>query len=292
MPGEKLLDDAIPSHMLEDEDDDIIGEMPLDANDLEQEDSDELDKLREEDDNDVAPLLVNEEDEEEDVVAEQPSKKQKLNNKQAKATANNNNGSNGKKQRKSPKNKPIATPNEKKAEENQNQNNNNNKNKNKKNKNKNKQQQEEGETEEAEKVKKVKESEKETKETEAKPKREKAKKKKKKKIPGTTIEYKDIREGEGAAVKKGDKVGVYYIGQLAANTKVIFDKVLKGSGFDFKVGAKEVIKGWDLGVVGMKGVGSKRKLWIPADYAYGNESNGKIPGMFLFLSCFEFWFLF
>ena len=69
---------------------------------------------------------------------------------------------------------------------------------------------------------------------------------------------------------------VYYIGQLASNQS-IFDKSLSGNGFSFTVGDGEVIKGWDMGLIGMKGVGSKRKLWIPPKLAYGNEEQEKIP---------------
>lgn len=62
-------------------------------------------------------------------------------------------------------------------------------------------------------------------------------------------------------------MAVYYVGRLKKNDKQ-FDKSDKGPGFKFKLGQGRVIKGWDLGVVGMK-VGGKRKLIIPPQLAYG-----------------------
>ena len=48
----------------------------------------------------------------------------------------------------------------------------------------------------------------------------------------------------------------------------VFDSCLKGKPFKFRLGAGEVIKGWDVGVEGMK-VGGKRRLTIPPQMAYG-----------------------
>jgi len=83
-----------------------------------------------------------------------------------------------------------------------------------------------------------------------------------------------LNEGEGITTKNGDNVSVHYTGTLEDGTK--FDSSLdRGVPFDFDLGASQVIKGWDLGVLGMK-VGEKRKLIIPSDLAYGE--NG-IPGV-------------
>jgi len=80
------------------------------------------------------------------------------------------------------------------------------------------------------------------------------------------LKFKDVRVGDGKTVQKGSKVRVYYVGQL--DNKTVFDKSISGPGFAFTLGAGEVIKGWDLGVNGMK-VGGKRRLQIPAKLAYG-----------------------
>ncbi|KAK3341154.1 hypothetical protein B0T25DRAFT_557505 [Lasiosphaeria hispida] len=91
-------------------------------------------------------------------------------------------------------------------------------------------------------------------------------------IQGVTID--DRKVGAGRTVKSGDKVGMRYIGKLT-NGKV-FDANKKGAPFTFKVGKGEVIKGWDIGIVGMS-VGGERRLTIPAQHAYGNKSLPGIP---------------
>merc|ERR1711879_274006 len=75
----------------------------------------------------------------------------------------------------------------------------------------------------------------------------------------------DLQTGSGKEAKNGTTVTVQYIGRLATGSKKVFDRSKK---FSFRLGAGEVIKGWDLGIAGMK-VGGKRKLLIPAKLAYG-----------------------
>lgn len=68
---------------------------------------------------------------------------------------------------------------------------------------------------------------------------------------------------------------MYYEGRLK-NGK-IFDKTLVGTPFKFKLGMNEVIKGWDVGVQGMK-VGGKRTITIPPVMGYGKSgAPPKIP---------------
>ena len=81
--------------------------------------------------------------------------------------------------------------------------------------------------------------------------------------------------GEGAAAKAGDTVTVHYVGALTNGTK--FDSSRdRGEPFVFTLGAGEVIKGWDQGIVGMK-VGEVRHLTIPPELGYGGQAVGKIP---------------
>jgi FKBP-type peptidyl-prolyl cis-trans isomerase len=90
------------------------------------------------------------------------------------------------------------------------------------------------------------------------------------------LKYQDLKAGKGDTAKKGDTLEVHYTGWLASN-KQKFDSSVGGEPFKFKLGAGEVIKGWDEGVAGMK-VGGKRKLLIPSKLGYGKKGAGaEIP---------------
>ncbi len=91
------------------------------------------------------------------------------------------------------------------------------------------------------------------------------------------LQYEVLTEGKGGAVENGNLVSVHYTGWLDDGTK--FDSsVDRGQPFQFKVGAGQVIKGWDEGVEGMV-PGEKRKLIIPAELGYGDAgAGGVIPG--------------
>ena len=103
--------------------------------------------------------------------------------------------------------------------------------------------------------------------------------------PGGTIakfEQIDTVPGTGAEAVAGSKVSVHYTGWIYDERKPDkhgekFDSsVDRGESFSFNLGDKQVIRGWDEGVVGMK-VGGKRTLMIPAEYGYGNRGVGPIP---------------
>jgi FKBP-type peptidyl-prolyl cis-trans isomerase len=86
----------------------------------------------------------------------------------------------------------------------------------------------------------------------------------------------DITPGSGAEAKAGDTVSVHYVGTLDNGSK--FDSSRdRGSPFSFSLGRGQVIKGWDVGVEGMR-VGGVRKLTIPAEEGYGSRgAGGAIP---------------
>ena len=85
-----------------------------------------------------------------------------------------------------------------------------------------------------------------------------------------------IKEGSGEqAAKSGDILAVHYVGTLENGEK--FDSSRdRGKPFEFTLGAKQVIPGWDLGLMGTK-VGEIRKLVIPPQLGYGDQAVGNIP---------------
>ena len=98
-------------------------------------------------------------------------------------------------------------------------------------------------------------------------------------IMGNGLVIEDLVVGEGNEAQDYSKVIVNYTGTLEDGS--IFDSSLKpgGTPFTFTLGVGSVIKGWDLGVKGMK-VGGKRKLTIPSDLGYGDNGAGNVipPG--------------
>jgi FKBP-type peptidyl-prolyl cis-trans isomerase FkpA len=90
------------------------------------------------------------------------------------------------------------------------------------------------------------------------------------------LKTEDLTVGTGVEAATGKTVDVHYTGWLENGTK--FDSsVDRGTPFSFELGAGNVIKGWDQGVVGMR-VGGKRKLTIPGNLAYGSRGfPGVIP---------------
>ena len=89
------------------------------------------------------------------------------------------------------------------------------------------------------------------------------------------LQIQDLKVGTGPEAKTGYAVAVNYLGTLENGTK--FDSSYdRGQPFQFVLGAGQVIKGWDIGVAGMK-VGGKRKLIIPPNLAYGERGIGPIP---------------
>jgi FKBP-type peptidyl-prolyl cis-trans isomerase FkpA len=91
----------------------------------------------------------------------------------------------------------------------------------------------------------------------------------------TGVYYRDLVTGGGPAVANGQRVAMRYTGWLVDGTK--FDgNEPAGAPYPFVLGNKEVIDGWDHGIVGMR-VGGKRQLIIPPALGYGASGNGPIP---------------
>jgi FKBP-type peptidyl-prolyl cis-trans isomerase FkpA len=88
------------------------------------------------------------------------------------------------------------------------------------------------------------------------------------------LQFEDAIVGTGAEAKSGQNVEVHYVGTFPDGQK--FDSSRdRNRPFSFRLGAGQVIKGWDEGVAGMK-VGGKRQLIIPPECAYGSGGAGGV----------------
>lgn len=86
------------------------------------------------------------------------------------------------------------------------------------------------------------------------------------------LKIEDVVVGEGEEAKEGDTVSVHYRGTLTDGKE--FDSSYgRNQPFEFTLGVGQVIKGWDMGVAGMK-VGGKRVLTIPSELGYGERGAG------------------
>lgn len=86
------------------------------------------------------------------------------------------------------------------------------------------------------------------------------------------IEIEDLAPGDGPEAKDGDTVEMHYRGTFPDGRQ--FDSSYdRGQTFSFRLGAGQVIKGFDMMVLGMR-PGGKRKATIPPDYGYGARGAG------------------
>ena len=93
--------------------------------------------------------------------------------------------------------------------------------------------------------------------------------------PPTSLVIDDLVIGDGTQATKGSIVMVHYVG-VAWSTGKQFDASWdRGDTFDFRLGAGQVIQGWDDGVAGMK-IGGRRRLTIPPDMGYGSRGAGGV----------------
>ncbi|GMI75491.1 FK506 BINDING PROTEIN 53 [Hibiscus trionum] len=93
---------------------------------------------------------------------------------------------------------------------------------------------------------------------------------------GLVVQELEMGKPDGKRASRGKQVSVHYIGKLQKNGK-IFDSNVGRAPFKFRLGVGEVIKGWDVGVEGMR-IGDKRKLIIPPAMGYGSKgAGGRIP---------------
>eukprot|EP01059_Diplonema_ambulator_P030714 TRINITY_DN5365_c0_g1_i2.p1 TRINITY_DN5365_c0_g1~~TRINITY_DN5365_c0_g1_i2.p1 ORF type:complete len:118 (+),score=26.13 TRINITY_DN5365_c0_g1_i2:52-405(+) len=88
-------------------------------------------------------------------------------------------------------------------------------------------------------------------------------------IPGLQTTFKILKAGAGRVVAKGDTVTVHATGIVQESNKKFWSTKDPGqSPFQFKAGVGQVIKGWDMGCLGMA-IGETRNIVIPAAEGYG-----------------------
>lgn len=85
----------------------------------------------------------------------------------------------------------------------------------------------------------------------------------------------DLVVGTGVAAKLGDTIKVHYTGRFE-NGAIFDSSIPRGEPTEFPLRDPGLIKGWTLGLPGMK-VGGKRKLWVPSHLAYGPGGRPPIP---------------
>jgi peptidylprolyl isomerase len=83
----------------------------------------------------------------------------------------------------------------------------------------------------------------------------------------------DLTVGEGAEARPGQTVTVHYVGVSFSSGKEFDSSWSRRDPFSFRLGAGQVITGWDRGVAGMR-IGGRRQLTIPAKLAYGDRGAG------------------
>ena len=88
------------------------------------------------------------------------------------------------------------------------------------------------------------------------------------------LQIKNNIEGEGVGIINHSKIQVHYLGKLEDGTK--FDNSYdRGEPLSFQIGLRQVIEGWERGLIGMK-IGGKRTLIIPPELAYGERGAGDL----------------
>ena len=95
--------------------------------------------------------------------------------------------------------------------------------------------------------------------------------------PPTDLAIEDLEVGDGHEARSGTEVEVHYVGVSWSTGKQFDASWDRGEPFSFRLGAGQVIPGWDRGVAGMR-IGGRRRLTIPPALAYGSQGAGGVIG--------------
>ena len=96
-------------------------------------------------------------------------------------------------------------------------------------------------------------------------------------VPPADIVIDDLVVGDGDEATAGRDVEVHYVGVAWSNGRQYDASWDRGDTFSFRLGAGQVIEGWDRGVQGMR-VGGQRRLTLPPHLAYGSRGAGGVIG--------------
>ncbi|PON35860.1 hypothetical protein TorRG33x02_350540, partial [Trema orientale] len=90
---------------------------------------------------------------------------------------------------------------------------------------------------------------------------------------GLVVEELEAGKPDGKAAVSGKRISIQYVGKLKENGDIV-DSNVGGDPYKFRLGAGKVIKGWDVGLEGMR-VGQKRRLTVPPSMALGSGGHGE-----------------
>jgi peptidylprolyl isomerase len=93
--------------------------------------------------------------------------------------------------------------------------------------------------------------------------------------PPAELLVEDIEVGEGAEAVAGQTVTVHYVGHAWSTGEEFDSSWNRHDTFAFRLGAGQVIQGWDEGVAGMK-IGGRRRITIPPHMGYGDRGAGGV----------------
>jgi len=93
--------------------------------------------------------------------------------------------------------------------------------------------------------------------------------------PPTELLLEDLEVGTGPEAAPGRRVAVHYVGVAWSDATEFDASYGRGEPLVFQLGAGQVIRGWDVGITGMR-VGGRRRITIPPHLGYGTRGAGGV----------------